>query len=221
MRKEDGNAIWFILLAVALLGFLTSVISRSTSSVDQTGSAEDNRVRVSSTIKYAQGVELAVQNLRLNNGCSENEISFESGDFEEYENNNAPEDMQCHVFSRKGGALNWKTYGYDTKEWLISTGAQIDESPENDRDDIIMILRDVSKEFCTQANLQLHEWSEIPDWSLGTNDLWEVADGDFENNGLKLTLPSSGEAWDTNVTAGCFFNSAIEEYDFFYTVLLR
>ena len=75
MKKQNGNALWFILLAIALLGLLTAVMTRSSGTDNDTGSYEKNQIAANEILQYAKSIENAVQNL-LARGCSENDISF-------------------------------------------------------------------------------------------------------------------------------------------------
>ncbi len=221
INNQSGNAIWFILLAVALLGFLTSVISRGTSSVDQTGDFERARIQSAQIIRYAKSIETALQNLRLNNGCSENEISFENNDVTGYINANAPTDESCHIFETNGGAITWQTYAISDKEWIITKSARIYEAVTSSNDDILIILRDVPESICAQINRELHNWTSIPTWDAGSGYLWSKADGDYGASAVVLSLPRPGPVWETDIITGCFNNTNAGEYDFFHTLLLR
>ena len=65
-KNERGNVLWIILIAAALLGALTMVLSRGGSSVDQAGDLEQRRVQGSQVLRYANSVESAIQEtLRL------------------------------------------------------------------------------------------------------------------------------------------------------------
>ncbi len=108
IKNQNGNALWLILLAVALLAFLTGVISRSSSSVNQTGGVEKARINATKLLRYTKGLELSVQQLQTQ-GCSENEISFEGAPqkpWETYANPNSPTDKSCHIFSLEGSGIH-------------------------------------------------------------------------------------------------------------------
>ncbi|HOO82886.1 MAG TPA: hypothetical protein PK513_10340, partial [Alphaproteobacteria bacterium] len=75
MYTERGNVLWFILIAVALLAALTMVLSRSGSTVDQSGDIEQQRVKASQILRTAKSIEAGIQQMRLR-GVSENDMSF-------------------------------------------------------------------------------------------------------------------------------------------------
>ena len=110
-HTERGNALWIILLSIALLGAITAMFARSGGTSDDTGDYERNSIIASDIMRYAAGLENAVQNL-LNRGCSENDISFYYAD-EPY---NSPGDYtnpsgraECEVFGANGAGMAYKT----------------------------------------------------------------------------------------------------------------
>ena len=112
--SEGGNALIFILIAIALLGLLTVSLSKSSSDSNDTGSFEQNQIAASEILTYAKSIENAVQSL-LARGCSENEISFENGVVAGYTNPNSPTDNSCHVFDVAGAGM---TYIKPNENWL-------------------------------------------------------------------------------------------------------
>lgn len=115
MKKQSGNALWFILIAIFLLGGLTVLLSRTGSNTEETGSTEKSRIIATEILRYAASIENAVQFL-LTQGCSENELSFwydSNGDGNENAsddnyNPTSPTDRSCHIFSQKGAGITYK-----------------------------------------------------------------------------------------------------------------
>lgn len=222
VHKQQGNALWVILFALAMFGLLTAMISRTSSSVNNTGDYEQNQIRMSQIMRYATSIEQAVTRLQSINGCSESEISFDNDDVTGYENSNAPTDNSCHVFEKEGGGLAWRTSDLETLTWIISKSARIDEALSDTNDDIIVILRDIDENLCGHINTKLHGWSDIPDWDDGASgDLWTQANGSYGTGGALLMLPSAGPALDDDITSACFNNVQASEYDFYYVILKR
>lgn len=105
-HKQSGNALWFILLAIFLLGGLTVLLSRTGSQSEDTGSTERASIMASEMMRYAAGIESAVQQL-LSRGCSENQISFHHPDLTpagSYINPNST-DGSCNIFDVKGAGI--------------------------------------------------------------------------------------------------------------------
>ena len=123
--SEKGNVLWFIMIAVVLLGLLTMVLSRGGSSTDQTGDFEQLRVQASDILRFAKSMETAVQEIELR-GVSENDISFENSvSTTDYTNANCDDASDrsypaCQVFGSGGAGL---TYKAPNASWLDSSNS--------------------------------------------------------------------------------------------------
>lgn len=106
-HTQQGNILFFILITVVLLAGLTMVLSRSSTSVNQTGSVERTVIDVSAVRRYGAGLVAAVQALQ-SRGCSESDISFENPIVAGYENTNNPGNESCFIFSEEGAGLVWR-----------------------------------------------------------------------------------------------------------------
>jgi hypothetical protein len=117
MKKHtNGNVLIYLLIALALLGGLTYVLSKTASNTQETGQKEKNRIIAERFIRDGATFKSVVDKLLLS-GCSIHEISFES--FEEYPemgmapygmgdftNASAPSDKRCHFFNKNGGGMS-------------------------------------------------------------------------------------------------------------------
>lgn len=104
--NQNGNAIFIILVAVALfaaLGYAFSNTSRTSTSFI---TGEEAKAYVNQIIAYGNEVKSAVKRLQLR-GCSDTEISFENSFVSGYTNGNSPTDRSCHVFDTQGGGLTY------------------------------------------------------------------------------------------------------------------
>ena len=54
MTHQKGNALWFILVAISLLGLLTIMLSRSSSTSNETGSYEQNIIGANGILSYVK-----------------------------------------------------------------------------------------------------------------------------------------------------------------------
>ncbi len=165
-KSQSGNALWFILIAIALLGLLTMMMSRSSSTSNETGSYEQNQIAASEILNYAKSIENAVQSL-LARGCSENEISFENNLIAGYTNPKSPTDHSCHVFEPEGAGQTYEIpnenifdrthssepwYGnwHFTSRNVISNAG--DTCPQDKCADLAIILSFANKKTCLQIN---------------------------------------------------------------------
>ena len=157
--NENGNALWFILLAVALLAFLTGIISRNSSSVDQSGSAERARIKATSMLNYARSVEATVQHMLLN-GISENDLDFvEVSAAHDNTNCNTAE---CEVFNVAGGGITYRTPAKILSDnahadiWHISTENRVYlsgcDNANNRCTELLLLAKNIPQSICLQIN---------------------------------------------------------------------
>lgn len=162
MNDESGNALWFILLAVALLAALTVTITRSSDSTEQTGDIERLRIEGSEIMRYAASIQQAVERMRLR-GLSENEISFENGVIAGYANARCGNDA-CKVFDVAGGGITFTSASSNisAQPWLFTgadsiAGAGEDGTGETSSEDneLLIILPEISQGLCQRINTEL------------------------------------------------------------------
>jgi hypothetical protein len=157
--RESGNALWFVLLAVALLGILTAVISRTSSTVEQTGGVEQARIKATSILRFGQSIENAIQQMGMG-GVSESDLDFVAIS-EDHDNPNCS-DKSCEVFAAAGGALGYRmpedVTGINnfTGKWIITSANRVKQFGCDDDDtscmDLILTLTDVPDALCLEIN---------------------------------------------------------------------
>lgn len=111
LRHQSGNALFLILIAVALFAALSYAVTqsgRSGGSIDR----ETRELAASRLMQYAASMKTTIMRLRLS-GCDLTEISFERAPFDGsdtyYYHANSPTDLSCHVFSlENGGETPWE-----------------------------------------------------------------------------------------------------------------
>ena len=150
--SQSGNALWFILIAIALLGGLTVMLSRSSGTSEDTGEYEKNQISATEILRTGEALKLAVENLK-SRGCSENELSFwhdsdgngtENGS-DDYYNGDAPTDHSCHIFQPEGAGLE-----YDTG-WIITGASRVLGLGSDSRTELLAVF-ETSQDLCTQIN---------------------------------------------------------------------
>lgn len=239
-KKESGNALWFVLLAVALTAALTAVISRSTDTSEQTGDIERYRVQASEIMRYASSVEQAVKNMQMR-GISENDISFENSIVAGYANANCT-DSSCRIFETGGGGLNYKE---PNNGWLDSTfsgnsgygdisffgracteGAGCDsDGPLNE--ELVMFVPYLQRGLCLQINNMLNipnPSGEPPvDGGCAGAGSSNVYTGSFAES-MVISVPG---ITDSNKKSGCFRHTGGscgttgDSYHFFHVLIER
>jgi hypothetical protein len=167
MNRQSGNALWFILVAIALLGLLGAMLMRTSSQTEETGEADRLSVAVSQLLRYTSSVTASVQNM-LMRGVSESEISFANDLYQECDGdpiqaaghnpNCTTED--CEVFGLGGGlqaletpsalltddaCLRWKAGSV-----AINTRTVADVGTA--KADLVLEVFDLTEEACVTIN---------------------------------------------------------------------
>lgn len=206
-QSENGNALWFILLAVALMAALTVTVGRSTDTSEQAGTFERNRIQASHLLNHAKNIERIIRHMRTL-GLSESDISFENSFISGYQHSPVQPNGN-KVFRVEGGGANYmipregwldKTLNGDPqyREWIFTGQIGITDNsshiPPNDTS-LVMWLPYVSRDMCIALNTLLGE---------GQNNLIKPYDSDtpIEDNTTVLNLAAVDK-----------FNGATDSYD--------
>lgn len=160
--NEKGNALFILLITLAILGVLTYTVTQSGDSVSQNRDSETAYLAASDMFKYAARLESALERVRLVNGCDLTEISFDHADFTNggspgyYENANAPSDGSCDIFNVKGGNAP-----YFTPPELAAVGGGTEYNIQNNievfglgdaGESELMLTTFVTEDICFQIN---------------------------------------------------------------------
>ena len=104
MKSQRGNALFLILIAVALFAALSYAVTnsgRGGSGIDK----EQAEIAAAQILQYISSIDTAIQRMRVINGCGESEFNFEttlyetnSGTQMNSANSNAPADGSCDIF---------------------------------------------------------------------------------------------------------------------------
>ena len=240
VRAESGNVLIFVLIAIALLGGLTALLSRSGSSTNETGDYEQTSIAVSDMLRYVNGLERAVDQLRQR-GCSENQLSFQydadsDGDYNDtgetpnYHNTNAPADLSCHIFHQNGGGQTWEDSpsGTDLNYRIISTSL-INQVPDPTvsagNNELLIYVGGFDLEACNEINRQADKSLSTPPTHNGSSFLGTTV--------FTGSLGSGGSALDCNdgtgdcigIKTACLntnsTNAHEEPYIFYHVLLAR
>lgn len=106
MKKNSGNVLFIILLAVALFAGLSYAVVQSGRSNSDVITREQAKIFANEMLAYAAQVQNSVTRLKTMKGCKIEQISFyDATYFPDHINTNAPSDEHCHVFSSSGGRV--------------------------------------------------------------------------------------------------------------------
>lgn len=220
IHQQQGNALFLILIAVALFAALSYAITQSGRG---SGSAakEQAVLEAAKLLQYATNIQQAVSRMRLVNGCSDTSISFENTVISGYANASAPVNKSCHVFDVAGGGQTWQLPAAGsgtTNNWFftgescvyaVGTGLTDCYTANGAADsDLMIALSGVSKDVCVQINkgLGINNPSGNPPQS--NNQTWDspvaLFTGTYTQGGHAVQSDQSGQIDLYGKAVGCF-----------------
>tara|TARA_Y100001001_G_C7968277_1_gene294946 strand:+ start:297 stop:1040 length:744 start_codon:yes stop_codon:yes gene_type:complete len=170
-----GNVLFIILLAVALFAALTYAVTRGERGGVVDITAEKAETISAQIIQFTSLVETAMTRLKLSNGCSPNQISFnydsdadgnfmDAGDL--YNNTSSPTDLSCHIFHPSGGGIayiepadEWLDSTQSAEgmygEWVFTAANTVENIGLDANADMVVLLPYLNREVCVQINDKL------------------------------------------------------------------
>ena len=152
-KYQSGNILWFVLIGIVLLGTITSLLTRSSSSTNETGNIEQLTVSTSSMLQHTNGIEKAVQQM-LVRGTSESDLCFDTTEW----GTSAYDFSECTIDSNKiydtsGGGMTWQDIPERIKvdiPYIVTASFNIQDVGTASTD--LIIQGKTTKEACMQAN---------------------------------------------------------------------
>ena len=224
--KERGNVLWFILVAIVMLSALTVLLSRSGSSVDQSGDVEQLRIKANQLMRYGSSFEKGIDRLKIINNCSENDISFKNSIVATYNNTSSPADNSCHIFKTAGAGLQWRTFATDELNAGGNNMAFINSFRIEDigyhtaisGSDLLMVAR-VSKNLCDRINMDIGLSTTAAEITVSTVDDWNNFFVGTFTDGHKIE--TAGDATGLiGAQTGCMIDNN-GHHIFYHVVLVR
>ena len=112
--RERGNVLFLILIAVALFAALSFAVTHSSRSGGHSADKEKSALVAAQFAQYGAQISTALTRVKISNGCSETEISFENPIMSHPDywggsgNTLSPADGRCNIFGANGGgAVYW------------------------------------------------------------------------------------------------------------------
>jgi len=221
-HTQSGNALFIILIAVALLGALSYAVTQSNRGGVTALTDEKAKLYATEILDYAQVVSNAVAQLRLR-GCDESEISFENNVVSGYANANSPSDKTCHVFHPSGGGLafgkafNDNYYHFSGDRFIFDVGTT--GSVTSERAELYVDLI-VDEQICTVINDKIDIENPSGNLPIGLPGSGRFT-GTY-NGGNPITHPSNPDS--LSATRGrksfCVESSVNPDIHYFVRVLI-
>lgn len=207
---------------------LTMILTRSGSTVDQSGSFEQRRIKAGEILRYAKSVQTAVAGMALR-GVSENDISFENSvTATDYTNADCTQ-TDCKVFDVGGAGLTYQNFpeANDGSDWIFTgannvgtTANPVGTTAARSGNDLIMLLPGVKESVCIQINRELGVGTAgtLPVETTGI-DTAEFT-GAYATGGPTV-LDGDPTPFELDAQeAGCFSDASDSDKIYFYQVLL-
>ncbi len=227
---QNGNALWFILVAIVLLGALTILLTRSGTSVNQSGDVEQLRIKAGQIMRWARGIETAIDQMKMR-GVSESSLSFENSTTATNYAHVACTINDCKVFAAGGGAQNYLNPPTGTNDgssdWIFTGGNNVGTSAypigttaARSGNDLVILLPNANAAMCNQINrdLQIGTGGALPNDDTGV-DVTPFT-GSFAN--ALVTIDGDPAPFELDgKPAGCFTDTAANpDVTYFYYVVL-
>jgi hypothetical protein len=227
-RGERGNVIFYIFIAIALLGALSFAVSQSNQGNVTALSNERARLLASELIDYSNAVAEAVGRLRLN-GVAETSLCFDASEWPAgaaYDYNHAGCSTESNqIFSIKGGGVQFKPVTAEilepayvtTNYWVFNAEVALKDigthGTSDDNVDLVMYVLGVQDSVCKQVNDLLgfaDASSALPsDTGFGTSPFTDA----YSYSAQTGTSLIAGKK------AACYYDSAATD-NVYYRVLL-
>lgn len=239
-RTSSGNALWFVLLGLFLLGALTVFLSRSGGSVDQSGNVEQLRIMGSEIFRIAGGIEESIRRMQ-SAGVSENDLSFDGGPAGYADCGADP----CKVFKAAGGGQTYKaprTTWLDPSAsaqalygtWFLPANACVEGVPSGtgcasdssgSSEDLILILPWIRADLCKQINRDLKVDNPSGNPPMETGSAWSAGNVKFAGTFVDGESIDDAGAALSGKRAGCFAgkSGSVPDggYHYFHVLIAR
>lgn len=231
-NTENGNALFLILIAVALFAALSYAVTQSGRGSGSV-SKETLSLDISRFISYTGLVEGAVNRLMIVNNCADSQLSFhydsdgdgslETNGEDYYYNASSPTDYSCYVFHPGGGGLTYQDppagMGLSNDVRFVGTIPVDGLKNGGSTGDLLIGHRNVTREACIYVNNKFGVTNPSGAPPV-TGFTWPFIDtrftGSFVVAGAHINFPNiSGNP------TGCFHDNVGNVYYFYHVLIDR
>ena len=193
MKYENGSAIIYILIAIAMIAALTFAVTQGSRTGEGSISKEQASLAATEILDYANTVANAVSKLRLR-GCSDTEISFENNIVAGYPNGT---NTLCQVFHADGGNINFiNKFNASDEDIFFNTELRLEGFGNAfDLAELVMYLRYISDEVCLEINRR----SNISTEADGTPAIADFKNGPIDTKFTGIYDDLTGQVIDNTI----------------------
>lgn len=229
-QGEQGNVIFIILITIILFAALSFAVGDMLNSGIRTNTIgeEKSRLMAGEILDYTRGLRQVVQDLKISEGCTDTEISFDNTIVAGY---NFATRTECKIFDSDGGGLGYQA---PSNDWLDSaqsakaeygdlvfSGVNIVPDLGSDTlDELIVFIPYLKKTICAQINERLNLTTAGQDPPKDTaNVLYTKFAGSYGSQEPINTTPAID-----GKTTGCFEGGGTPSagsYHFYQVLITR
>ncbi len=230
IKKEDGNVLFLILIAVALFAALSYAVTSSSRSGGGNASGETNLISSAQITQYPAAINTAIFRMIID-GTSVEEIRFNRpGEFDELDT------TEIGVFHPSGGASTYITSPKDAMEdglpgdWVFNANMEVPEIELTgvDGNDVIAFLVGLKRSICSKINDEHGLGTDIPVLSADRSS--DYSERMFDDGVADYVFPVATDVVDIDDGTGafdgkpfgCFRNGGADgDYVYYHVVLER
>lgn len=219
-HSENGSAIVWILVAIALLAALSFAFTKNSRTGLGNVDREQNRLQASEILDYSRHLKEAVRKVKIG-GCTETEINFANNFNGSYVNGAAPSDQSCDIFDGRGAGMTWNRLSEAGGQWGI-TGAEIIPEIGTAAPDMVFKIQNLNADLCLQINALLGYAPAVnpPATNAATCDIINGACQFTGTYAGTFTVTNAGGDFDS-LQAGCYNDNNTDNYIFYQVLLAR
>ena len=246
-HNDSGNALFLILIAVALFAALSYAVTQSGrggGGIDR----ETTALSASQLVQYGALANSVITRMRIATGCAENEFSFERSPFDgtdaAYVNPiaNARGDFSCHFYHPNGG--NMVEFDPNSAAGLTEATSEVEfyghvrisgvategSGPTDEGTDLAVYVRNIDPTACGVINNGVGLNEIVTDFGdinvepfTGDYAVSDGLDGCFDTTGGGTCGgdPSMSPIGSRNIQNGCFIESMGGDHVYFHVLLPR
>jgi len=225
MKKssERGNAMIYVLIAVALFAALNFTLSRNNSDNGEAQDLDDGKTElyIGQLISYAAQAKMAVDQLLFEgtridnlNFITPSDPAFETGSdiFKVYHPGGAglsPGNIPTELIAQTNNtpAAGWYMGRFNNIEWSQSTAT-----------DIILVAHQISKKACEKINKKITGNTSIPAMNV---NLANILIDDSEHSGSNIDWTTANCPACADIPALCVSNAGATQFSFYNIIINR
>lgn len=206
LKSQRGNALFIILIAIVLLGFLTRMLASTSEQQSDGMSRESNQMNVSRLLNHAGAISLSVNGMIANNTDPDDITGIKSGDAGF---TTAPH--QGKIYHPLGGGIEYISSIDDATDFTIATAQTITGLGASDALTTgaeILFVAQVPQSLCAALNTHLLGSATIPTMTDANFTVF-VADSGAQviNAGICASC--------VNVPRQCVSNVAVTDFAYY------